>query len=111
MADEPTVLGLLVAGQERLEAAVTAGFSELRTELGKRVTVAEMRRYEAEVAALEPRIDRLEQARTESSLTERLAFEARGRAWTRREKLWGAVGVVVTVTGIWFGPIVARGIH
>lgn len=109
-APEPTVLGLIVAGQARIEKAVI----EVNTKLDAKADRADISRIEAtlrhqddERRHLAERIGKLEKdAAIRDSATEAVVAH-KSRVWTRREKAWGAVIGALGLGGIWFGPAVA----
>lgn len=93
MADnDPTVLGLLVEGQTRIEAQLTTGLAEFR----------------GEMRGLTSRVEKLERDRVERAAQESAVHSHQERHWSRRDKAWAACGVSLTVAGIWFGPLVAQ---
>lgn len=90
-ANDPTVLGLLVEGQTRIEAQLTAGLAEFR----------------GEMRGLTSRVERLERDRVERAAHEAAQSEVKDRIWTRREKTVGAVAATVMLSGVWFGDTLA----
>lgn len=102
-AEEPTVLGLLVDGQARLEANLSA----MRAEMAQKTDLA---RFEGELKGLKARVDKVEATQTAREATETGHRQHAENVWTRRNKAWAASGVVLTILGIWFGPVVASAI-
>lgn len=90
-ANEPTVLGLLFEGQTRIEAELTAGLAEFR----------------GEMRGLTSRVERLERDRVERAAHLVAQNEVKDRAWTRREKVAGAIAGIVMLGGVWFGDTLA----
>lgn len=94
---EPTVLGLLVDGQARLESALAS----VRAEMVQR---ADLARFEGELRGVKSRVESLEKTRLEHAAT----VSAHERVLTRREKLVAAVGGSLMLAGVWFGDTLAN---
>lgn len=90
---------------ERIEKQLHAMDGKLDTkadastvaELGHRMTFA--------VEALAGRVDALEQANTARETAARVHGQRDTQMFTRRQKLWGAVGAVVTLVALFLGPL------
>lgn len=69
----------------------TAGFAEIKVSLAHQ---------EARIAKLE----RAQEARANAAAA---VTDHRTRVWSRREKVWGAIGGFLMLGGVWFGNTIA----
>lgn len=97
----------LIAKLDEIAAGQSAGFARIETAMKGKADKSDLAKLEGRLDEHGKQLAELQAWRHDREVASGVHAQRDEKVFTRRQKAWGAVAGVLTMTGIWLGPIIA----